>query len=516
MKLLLFTSILTLSLYSNSQNIGDFTSIQPTNQTDQFIISGSHTFQVLAMTGDALTTGGILPDRPDFTGYVPIVNSSINGYLSLNHEKAPGAVTIFDINYDTPSKLWKITASEAIDFSTVYVTGANCSGTVTPWGTVISSEEFSVTWDFNTDGYKDTGWNVEINPVTKTVVNNQKLWAMGNFAHENVTIHSNERTVYQGADSNPGYLYKFVATNSQDLSDGLLYVYSGLKNGSGNWILINNTTQADRNNTITLSANVGATAFAGIEDVEIGPDGMVYFAVKSENQVYRFQDSDPITGTTATMETFVGNMNYDINYGSGTSSVPWSYGNDNLAFDGDGNLWVYQDGDLNNGDSNYIWVVKNGHTQLNPKVEIFAVTPKGSEPTGITFSPDYKYLFMSIQHPDSGNLANQIDASGTLVDFNKGTTLVIALNENLGTSLSSKTDISLNLNMYPNPIKFGKELTVKAKNIYNLKMYSLLGETLIDKSYNGLNEINLDLKTYAHGLYIIKINDTTTRKLIIE
>ncbi|MGA1227288.1 MAG: alkaline phosphatase PhoX [Tamlana sp.] len=52
----------------------------------------------------------------------------------------------------------------------------------------------------------------------------KKLWTLGNFAHENITIHPNERTVYQVADSNPGYLYKFVATNAQDLSKGNLYV----------------------------------------------------------------------------------------------------------------------------------------------------------------------------------------------------------------------------------------------------------------------------------------------------
>jgi hypothetical protein len=65
-----------------------------------------------------------------------------------------------------------------------------------------------------------------------------------------------------------------------DLSAGLLYVYTGPKTGNGNWILINNTTQADRNNTMTLGGAAGATAFNGIEDVEIGPDGKLYFFSK--------------------------------------------------------------------------------------------------------------------------------------------------------------------------------------------------------------------------------------------
>lgn len=513
------TSFLFINFYVfPQQNIGDFTSVEPVAQSDQFVIPSTHTFQKIAETGDALTVGsGTIPQNPDFTGFVPIAGSSTNGYLSLNHEIAPGAVTVFDVNFNTTTQLWETTASQAIDFSSVFVTGANCSGTVTSWGTVISSEEFAVAWDFNADGYNDTGWNVEINPASKTVIG--KHWAMGNFAHENVSIHSNERTVYQGADSNPGYLYKYVANTAKDLSAGLLYVYKGSKNGSGDWVLLNNTTQAEQNTTISQSVALGATEFAGIEDVEIGPDGMVYFAVKSENQVYRFQDSDAINGTTvSTMETYVGNMNYTIDYDSGSSSIPWSYGNDNLAFDGDGNLWVFQDGDLNNGDQNYIWVVKNGHTQANPRVQIFAITPIGSEPTGITFTPDYKYLFMSIQHPDIANNANQTDASGTNISFSKGTTLVISLKKNLGTALSSSNIIknANRINVYPNPSDAFNTVIIKGHDITNIKLFSITGKLLEEKQYQNIKEVEFNLNALKSGFYLMKINNNVIKKLIIK
>lgn len=507
----LFAFVCCISIYSYAQNIGNFISVTPNTQSQQFVIPSTYSFQKIIESGDALTSGGTLPINPDFTGYVPISASSTNGYLSINHETGPGAVTVLDINFNSTDKLWVSTNSQAIDFTPVAHTFANCSGTVTPWGTVISSEEYPIDTDLNSDGYKDIGWNIEINPATKTIVNNQKLWAMGNFAHENVTIHGNERTVYQGADSNPGYLYKFVASNAQDLSDGLLYVYSGSKNGSGNWILINNTTIADRNNTLTLSANAGATSFAGIEDVEIGPDGMVYFAVKSEDQVYRFQDSDAITGTTLTMETYVGNMNYDINDGTSTTSVAWGYGNDNLAFDGDGNLWVLQD-----GDKHYIWVVRPGHTQANPKVELFGIAPLGSEPTGITFTPDYKYLFMSIQHPDAGNMANQVDAANNTLNFNKGTTLVVALKEHLGTTLSSLKNFDSKFKLFPNPVKPSERLFIEGKQIENVKIYSILGELVLNEKYNTLNNTAVYLKNIKPGIYFVRINNLETAKLVIK
>ena len=278
-RLYYLASLLLLPWIAATQEIADFISVEPLGQNTDFIIPSSHVFQKLIETGDALTAGGILPGKLDFTGYVPISGSSVNGYISLNSELPVGNVAILDINFNGVSKLWQVTASESLDFSAFGGTSANCSGTVTAWNTVISCEEV-VIGDFDFDGYNDRGWAIELDPFNKTVLH--RLYSMGSFKHENATIHSNGRTVYQGADSNPGYLFKFVADLAQNLQAGTLYVYKGSKSGSGNWIQLtdNTSTMADQNNTLTLCSNVGATVFNGVEDVEIGPDGMIYFAVK--------------------------------------------------------------------------------------------------------------------------------------------------------------------------------------------------------------------------------------------
>lgn len=505
--------------------MGDFTSVQPGAQDASLHLPGTHTFQYLIEHGDPITSGGTMPDNFDFTAYVPINGRSDTAYLSINHESAPGGVTVLDIDFDASIKRWEVLSSTAIDFSSVVGTAANCSGAVTSWGTIISCEEVTAAVDLNVDGYYDLGWAVEINPQSKTLID--KRWAMGNFRHENAVVHSNERTVYQGADSNPGYLYKFVATSAQNLSSGNLYVYSGSKNGSGNWILLNNTTATQRNTTIPQSATAGATVFNGIEDVEIGPDGKIYFAVKGENRVYRFQDSDPITGTTVTnFETFVGNMNYTINYGTGSMSVPWGTGNDNLAFDGDGHLWVLQD-----GGNDYIWVVKSGHTQANPDVEIFARTPAGSEPTGITFSPDYKYLFMSIMHPSSANsVLSQDDAFCSPRLFNKDVAIVIARNNDLGInalpcnaalhlgpsdphSMSEKIPLaSQEIIISPNPIHPNEQLSIRIPSAHNepvsIEMIDEWGRVILQKQSilsEGANLFQEKLPAHLKGIFLIRI-----------
>jgi hypothetical protein len=332
-----------------------------------------------------------------------------------------------------------------------------------------------------------------------------KRWALGNFKHENIVVHSNERTVYEGADSNPGYLYKFVSENAQDLSAGNLYVYRGSKNGSGNWIQIDNATPEDQNRTLEQSDNVGATVFNGIEDVEIGPDGLIYFAVKGENRVYRFQDSDPISGTTVLqMETFVGNTIYAIEHANGTTSANWGFGNDNLAFDGDGNLWVFQD-----GGNNYIWLVEPDHTQTLPRVKIFGRAPIGAEPTGITFSPDYRFLFMSIQHPSiTNNVTSQIDAAGNALSFDNDITLVIALKANLGNGSLSINDTSLEdaIYVYPNPSN--GTFNIKFQKTYSDIEISVLqpdGRSILTKKDNAADEITIDLSNKSSGVYFIKI-----------
>jgi hypothetical protein len=493
-KIILIVLLLWLGNIIWAQHISEFNELTATGQDTNFHIPSTHTFQYIIQDGDDLTEGGILPDVTDFTGYVPRESSSKYGYLSINSEAVPGGVTILDIELNEISGEWIINNSEAIEFKfglPLANTAANCSGTVTPWNTIITCEEVTnkdikdkypvipnstLKVDGDINGYDGYGWAIEIDPKTKEVIDqpggrngSDKLWAMGNFKHENAVVHENKKTVYQGADDTKGegFLFKFVADTEENLSSGDLYVYKGSKPGNGDWIKLNNSTQAEQNSTLAQCNAIGATNFGGIEDVEINPiDGLIYFAVKREDigggikkgVVYRFRDSNPLDGTgVENLEIYVGG---DISY----DGVAWGDGTDNLVFDDQGNLWVAQDESGGSG-RNYIWVVENGHTQQNHKVKIFARTPLGSEPTGLTFSPDYKYLFMSIQHPDASNDAtSQTDALGKAVKFDKDVAIVIARNEYLGQDLTSINDDILISQYYHDEASNSKWVEVKNRS----------------------------------------------------
>ena len=424
-----------------SQTIATFNSVPTGAQSQNLVIPSTHTFQRIIKSGDALTAGGTLGANLDFTGYVPISGSSRNGYLSISSESTPAAVAIMTVAYDYPTHTWLKSNSGNVPFPTAAFGTTPvirfCSGTVTPNGTIMVSEENSAQGDTNADGYNDDGWIIEIDPVTKTVIESDathagvdKLWAIGRQSRENVMIATDNKTLYTGADNGANsFVYKFVANTAGNFSSGQLYVLvTTAALGTGSWKAIANTTQANKNGTLALStAAPAAYSFNGVEDIELGPiDGKIYFTAKGPGRIYRFTDN----GTTVSgLEVFVENTTYDVDPGPAVANELWDIGNDNLAFDGQGNLWVLQD-----GARNHIWVVGPTHTAATPAVRLFGKTPAGSEPTGITFTPDYKFMFISFQHPSAGNSTTQLDAAGINVAFNTHTTVVIARTENLGAS----------------------------------------------------------------------------------
>ncbi len=431
----------------NDPHISCFTSLLPTSQGPSFFIPETHAFQVLIEQGDDYNNNKVrttVPGNNDFTGYIGRNGSSIDGFLGINHENTPGGFSILDIRYSPETKLWTVDSSQAVDFynNDLVTTTRNCSGGITPWGTFITSEETTNAGDVNADGYEDVGWQIEIDPQTRkvkeygTLGKQEKLWALGRMSHENIAVAMDSVTAYEGEDRSTGCLYKYVADNKGDLSSGKLYALQldgGLDNNgdpilkTAKWISIPNRTQADRNTTNSLALSLGATPMNGIEDAEIGTiDGKIYFTSKGWGRVYRFTDATDSTVTD--FETFVGGRSYIINYGDGIVEEPWASGNDNLAFDDLGNLYVLQD-----GGRDHIWMIGPKHSQASPKVDLFAKLPSGSEPCGMTFSPDYKFMFLSVQHPSGTNGSTvQTDAAGYRADMARSTTVVIARKENLG------------------------------------------------------------------------------------
>lgn len=523
------------------QHIACFKSIPPTAPVNNLKLpTESHRFQQILKQNTPYTLiSGNVPGNPDFTAYVPRNGSSTDGVVTINHENSPGAVSLAFVRYIDSTMLWMVDSTKRVDFynNDLVSTVRNCSGGITPWGTVITSEESTSTADANGDGYMDIGWNVEFNPWTGKVMEygngkQEKLWALGRMSHENVVVANDSVTVYQGEDGGTHLVYKFVADQKMNLSTGKLYVLkldnplvSGEPTGrTGRWIRVPNTTQADRNNCNSLALSVGGTQFSGVEDVEINPvNGMIYFTAKGLNRVYRFKDADT---TFTEFETFVGGKSYQINTGSNIVSEPWGSGNDNLTFDDKGNLWVLQD-----GSRNYIWLVRPDHTQAEPKIELFLSPSLSAEPTGMTFTPDHKFMFLSIQHPSSSNVA-QVDATGNNVDFKVAATIVIARKEFLGLStpevdfIADTNTIRLGSVVNFEDISFPKissrtwtfdgAVNTTSSSVKPSVQYNTPGLFKVKlKATNKMGTDSLEKVSFIHVLPALPVNQFTSNKTVI-
>ncbi len=418
---------------STNMEIGCFTSVKPSAQTAGLVIPSTHTFQKImkqGTTGFYTNTANAVPLNNDFTGFIPTNGSSTLGVLSVNHENDPGDVSLVSLHFNDNNKLWVKDSARQVDFTPLVRTTRNCSGGVTPWGTVVTSEETYTTGDVNGDGYHDRGWQVEIDPVTGRIVDQDgngtpdKLWAMGRMNHENICVSADSTVAYQAEDGGTSGVYKYVMTVKGQLKAGTLYVLKrdNATSTTGTWVQVPNTTIAERNTVSSIITSLGGTNWNGPEDIEFGPDGKMYFTSKGTGTVWRFNDN----GTTVSnIEAWVTNTSYPITYADGTINESWGTGIDNLAFDNEGNCWAQQD-----GGRGHLWVIRPDHTPAVPKIDLFCVTPTGSEPTGLTFTPDGRYGFVSFQHP-SGTTA-VTDANNENVTFNGATTIVFSRKEFLG------------------------------------------------------------------------------------
>ena len=238
----------------------------------------------------------------------------------------------------------------------------------------------------------------------------------------------------------------------------------------------------------------GGTNFQSLEDVEICPlTGDIYFTSKrstSPGGVYRFKDNGD--GTVSDFKIHLkNNAIVSIKHDGGSQMVNLKSGHDNLTFDNDGNLYVLQD-----GYQDHIWFLASDHTMNDPKVSVFLRSPKSSEPTGMTFSPDGKYAFLSIQHP-SGT-SNQKDVLKNNYVWNKSTTIVIARKEYLGGNLNDEIVIEENgVSLSNNDrLEFG-----------NVSLSSPVSKTIKISNTSLSENLAVEFATLSHSRFSLNDNE---------
>lgn len=345
------------------------------------------------------------------------------------------AQTEIELNWDIPIK----------EKTKVIGTHSNCSGGLTPWGSILTCEENyqdyygETVYDaennpMHTDGVigwekfynfppEHYGWIVEVNPLTGHAM---KHIAMGRFAHESCTIVELEDkriVAYSGDDKENECIYKFISSKPGSLKEGTLYVADTL---NGKWISLDynehSILQAHFQNQTEVLIRVreaakilGGTPQNRPEDIKIDPlTGHVVIALTNNylNEDYHgsflkiIESKNEYDSLSFTSETLI----------TGGPEAGFSCP-DNLIFDLAGNLWFTSDisgSKMNstekpqylNFKNNGLFVLIRFGKEAGRIIQI-ASAPIDAEFTGPWFSPDYKTLFISVQHP--GDRSTSID-----------------------------------------------------------------------------------------------------------
>ncbi|UCM87208.1 PhoX family protein [Streptomyces marincola] len=294
------------------------------------------------------------------------------------------------------------------------------------------------------------GWIVEIDPRdpdAKPV----KRTALGRFKHEGCTVTESRGHVvaYSGDDQDGDYIYKFVgkgnwrvhrALGRSPLDHGTLYVARFDDDGSGTWLPLEHGTGpltsangfADQADVLLRTREaadaVGATRMDRPEWIAINPKtGDVYCTLTNgsgwDNAVNPrtpnpyghiiswTEEGGRHTATSFSWDIFVlaGDPAYDEQVDLRQSGIFGSP--DGLAFDADGRMWIQTD--VSNSSQNlpergYDNIGNNQMLAADPRtgeIRRFLTGPRGSEISGVAFTPDQRTMFVNVQHPGESTTA---------------------------------------------------------------------------------------------------------------
>ena len=306
------------------------------------------------------------------------------------------------------------------------------------------------------------GWIVEIDHFEPDSVP-VKRTALGRFAHEGLIfapVKAGRPVVcYSGDDSQNEYIYKYVSrdayrpgrSNGRLLDEGTLYVARFNADGSGQWLALDINDKsflkaclaagvafADQGevliNTRLAADVVGATKMDRPEWGAVNPDnGEVYFTLTNNTarttpdapnprpanaygHIIRWREqSRDYAGKAFNWNLFM--LAGPETDSRGPSGKPLDASNilaspDGLWFDDDGRLWIQTDmsgSQLASGPfGNNQMLVADPRTG---ELKRFLVGPLGAEVTGIAATPDFRTLFVNIQHPGEGSTPTNLTST---------------------------------------------------------------------------------------------------------
>lgn len=350
-------------------------------------------YQVLGREGD--TMGGDLPsglghilaadgvteikqsNDPDFNAFIPSNDDGSEGYLFTAWEDRPGGMTRLALSKADDGS-WTVGTASNVDFSAVKGTMINCFGSVSPWGTPLTSEENyeaenAAAWNdaSYSDGYPnyadvqaiqtylggtypnpyDYGYIVEITDPTGTPTP-VKHFTLGRSAHENAVVMPDQRTVYTTSDGTGQSFYKFVANTAGDLSAGTLYAAKVTQDDSKDpavagfdleWIMLGASNNAAIEALIDTYDGIDETAFVADSTNFVTQEAIDAYDPTTDANELAFIETARVARALGASSEFDKMEGININYaGVESGEVPYMY----VAMSDVRNMMVDTEGDI--------------------------------------------------------------------------------------------------------------------------------------------------------------------------
>lgn len=390
------------------------------NNTDETVLALPEGFQytVIGRTGTKMSDGHATPPKHDGMAAFQVGRELrlVRNHEVTNNERGIPGSAIGPNPYDSAAGGGTTTliidphTREIVkDFVSLSGTLINCAGGPTPWGSWISCEE---TIRGRSNGFEQShGYCFEVPAAANGPITAAPLKAMGRFKHEAIAVDPATKTIYLTEDvGDPlakGGFYRFLPNNANRLQDGgrlqMLKVKDkkrfdtrmGQKAGvrlPATWVDIKNPDppEAETNSLAVYQQGFerDATTFGRLEGCFYG-NGRIYFDATSAGEKYLGQiweyapqgkDQGILTLLYESKDPAVLNMP------------------DNICLGSNGELFICEDNK------------RNVHLRImTPKGEISELAryvheqedldPAAQEFAGVTFSPDFKTLFVNIQIP---------------------------------------------------------------------------------------------------------------------
>lgn len=419
-------------------------------------------------------------DYLDFIGYIPINGRSDSGYVIVNNETDGrsdvqgdgGGMVVFTAEFK--NNTWSVVPDPRgdyrfVDFSPVGGTFTNCGGAQTPWGTVLTGEEWTTDYtdnnkllynngnrfrdtsdwlvkEFNGQPlnksirrYENMNWVVEVDPVNAVAL--KKHYNMGRAGHELGYPMPDGRTVYVTDDFYPAAFFKFVSDTAGNYNRGQLYAYKQSPDGeSGTWLPL----PMDIDTMIRardVAHRRGASAFTRHEWVvhhgryvyitETGYDNsgtahrnaIRQGATLPKHLTSRVNGDSSLTdyyGRILRLDTTTWKMDVLLEGGSASGGMNFSNPDclTTVTLGSKTYLVICEDiigrtqgrvsAAANTAGRDYnelYWLDLSIENPTREDLKRMLVGARGAEITGARFTPDGKTMFVNIQHPTSSNTA---------------------------------------------------------------------------------------------------------------